>query len=169
MPNWCEGTLKVRGKKSDIAKWVRENVTVYSHNWSKNSNGMPYYEQTIKPDAVIVEYDDDPTSEEICVTVTDEAHIKSTRRNFVQKDEYWASEHNGVMVLVLNFQAAWGIVPEPYVKMSQEYHVDFRLHGFERGMEFNQEVIVEGGQLVSDMEITFDDYRWECPFPQLGG
>lgn len=168
MPNWCEGTLKVRGKKSDITRWVRENVMAYTHKWERPEGKMPYLNSIPDPNAVTVKYDD-PESEEICVTVTSEAHITGTRRNFVQTGEYWACDHDGIMVLVLDFRAAWGIESEPYVKMSQEYHVDFRLYGFEKGMEFNQEVIVEDGQLISDVEITFDDYRWECPYPQLGG
>ena len=26
MPNWCEGTLKVRGTLSDVERFVRENM-----------------------------------------------------------------------------------------------------------------------------------------------
>lgn len=36
-------------------------------------------------------------------------------------------------------------------------------------MEFNQEVIIEHGEVIKDDVIEFDDYRWECPFPDLGG
>ena len=168
MPNWCEGTLKVRGKKSDITRYVRENVVAYTHEWVRKEGEMPYYNSIPNPKAVTVEYDG-PESEEICITVKAEAHINGTRRNFVLEDEYWACDHDGIMILVLNFRAAWGIEPEPYVAMSQEYHVDFRLYGFEKGMEFNQEVIFEDGQLISNVEFTFDDYQWECICPQLGG
>ena len=163
MPNWCKGSLKIRGKKSDITRWVRENVVAYTHNWK---NG--HLESIPNPDAVTVQFDD-PESEEICITVKTDAHITGTRRNFVHDGEYWACDHNGIMILTLDFMAAWAIQPEPYVAMSKEYHVDFRLYGFECGMEFNQEVIVEDGQLISDVEITFDDYNWECIFPKLGG
>lgn len=163
MPNWCEGSLKIRGKKSDITRWVRENVVAYTHNWeSGRLKSIPH------PEAVTVQFDD-PESEEICITVKGDAHITGTIRNFVKEGEYWACDHNGIMILVLDFMAAWAIQPEPYVAMSKEYHVDFRLYGFERGMEFNQEVVIEDGQLISDVEITFDDYIWECIFPRLGG
>jgi hypothetical protein len=168
MPNWCEGSLKVRGKKSDITRWVRENVVAYTHEWVHKENEIPYMNSIPNPKAVTVEYDE-PESDEICITVKTDAHITGTRRNFVKVDEYWAYDHNGTMILVLNFMAAWGIEPEPYVAMSQKYHVDFRLYGFERGMEFNQEVIVEDGQLIRNVEITFDDYEWECIFSNLGG
>ena len=29
MPNWCEGTLKVRGEFADVKRWVEENLSVY--------------------------------------------------------------------------------------------------------------------------------------------
>nr|DAL93830.1 MAG TPA: hypothetical protein [Caudoviricetes sp.] len=37
------------------------------------------------------------------------------------------------------------------------------------GMEFCQNVIVEHGKIVKDEEIIYNDYEWECPFPNLGG
>ena len=51
----------------------------------------------------------------------------------------------------------------------KDYEIDFRFYGFECGNEFNQEVIIENGKLKADNKITYDDYFWECPFPNLGG
>jgi hypothetical protein len=53
--------------------------------------------------------------------------------------------------------------------MSKAYGIDFRFYGFECGVEFNQEVIIENGELKADDEIRYDDYFWECPCPDLGG
>ena len=36
MPNWCEGTLKVRGEFADVKRWVEENLSVYQ---TKIENG----------------------------------------------------------------------------------------------------------------------------------
>ncbi len=47
--------------------------------------------------------------------------------------------------------------------------MDFRFYGFEYGAEFNQEMIIENGELLVDSDIHFDDYFWECPCPKLGG
>lgn len=38
-----------------------------------------------------------------------------------------------------------------------------------RRMEFNQYIEIVDGKLIHDEEITFDDYVWECPEPDLGG
>lgn len=72
-------------------------------------------------------------------------------------------------ICVVEFKAAWAIDPVPYLKLAKKYNVDIRLYGFERGMEFNQEVIIENGEIVKDEEIKFDDYDWECVMPHLGG
>ena len=53
--------------------------------------------------------------------------------------------------------------------LKKDYEIDFRFYGFERGMEFNQEVIIENGELKADNEIIYDDYFWECPCPNMGG
>ena len=114
MPNWCEGKLKIRGKKSDLLKWLMECVACW------------------KPDVI-----------------------------FGAKDER--------DIMVLPIQSAWAMDPTPYQAMSEKYNVDFRFYGYERGMEFNQEIEIIGGKLTIYREIGYSDYRWECPDPDLGG
>ena len=31
MPNWCEGKLKIRGKKKDILKFFKEGTSLIEH------------------------------------------------------------------------------------------------------------------------------------------
>ena len=72
-------------------------------------------------------------------------------------------------VIVLPVQAAWALESTPYEEMSKKYGLDFRFYGYERGMEFNQEIEVIDGETTIDREIKFKDYWWECPDPELGG
>lgn len=162
MPNWCEGTLKVRGKLENVQRWCNENIKVYNCHFNQDDNN---WENVLDTEAVKIKIDD----EEIDIKVCDDAYIKGTRRHFVQEGSYYGSEHNGIMRLTLNIKAAWCFEYEPFLEMAKEYGVDFRFYGFECGMEFNQEVIIENGKLVADNEITYDDYFWGCPFPNLGG
>lgn len=168
MPNWCEGTLKVRGKIENIRSWVKENITCYKNEWVKTADGKvePLYSE-IENSVVDVypEFED-----EFTVEIKYLAHIKSTRRHFILKGDYnCIANENGIAVLVLEFQSAWAIDTEPFTEMSKQYNVDFRIYGCECGMQFNQEVIIECGELIKNEEIKFDDYEWECPFPHLGG
>ena len=48
-------------------------------------------------------------------------------------------------------------------------YVDFRVYGYEMGLEFNREIEIVEGRLVTNRRIKFKDYKWECPDPTLGG
>ncbi len=161
MPNWCEGTLKIRGDIKNVERWCKENINVYIHSF-KDGN---YSIQRDNDNPVKIDAGED----EIEINVPKDAYIEGTSRNFVEEGYYLGLEHNGVMRLALNVKSAWDFESEPYVEMSKDYSIDFRFYGFECGNEFNQEVIIENGELKADNEITYDDYFWECPFPNLGG
>ena len=60
-------------------------------------------------------------------------------------------------------------MPEPYEEMSKKYSLDFRFYGYECGMEFNQEIEVVNGKTTINRKITFENYYWECPDPEMGG
>lgn len=167
MPNWCEGKLKVRGKKENIMKWISECVAVWELDVEK---GKPLYDALIyREDVNGVSFtcDDD----EIHVSVKRDAHIAGTRRNFVEKyeNDFLLGAEDGKDIIILPVKAAWALESEPYEEMSKKYGLDFRFYGYERGMEFNQEIEVVDGETTIDREIQYDDYYWECPDPMLGG
>ena len=168
MPNWCEGTLKVRGKLENIRRWVKENLKCYEHKWVRVTDDHGECMTVEIENAIVDEHPD--LEQEYCLKITHSAHIKSSRKHFVKPDEYWCmSDDNGIAILELQFKAAWAIDEEPFLSMSKAYNIDFRVFGFERGMCFNQEVLIESGELIKNEEIKFDDYSWECPFSNLGG
>ena len=66
MPNWCEGKLKVRGKKENIMKWLAECVAVWNPDVEK---GKPLYDALVfKKDTngVSLAYNDDELHVCIC-------------------------------------------------------------------------------------------------------
>lgn len=167
MPNWCEGKLKVRGKKENIMKWLAECVAVWNPDVEK---GKPLYDALVfKKDTngVLLAYNDD----ELHVCIKQEAYIDGTRRNFVQKyeNDFLFGAKDGKDIIILPVQAAWAFMPEPYEEMSKKYSLDFRFYGYERGMEFNQEIEIINGETTINRVIKFEDYYWECPDPQIGG
>ena len=71
MPNWCEGTLKVRGKLKDVAQWVKENVSVFHSGFVKDQNGkIKGIEEVEIPDGVKVENSDGEVLE---ITISEDA------------------------------------------------------------------------------------------------
>ena len=144
MPNWCEGTFKVRGTLSDVERFVRENMLDTIISITKSEGDLE-------------------------LELSGEAYIKDSNRMFIYPGYYYSFDKNGKNTLTLQFKAAWRVYIDPFVKMSKDYNVDIKIYGFEKGSEFNQDIVIVNGEVIKNDIITFNDYQWECPFPDLGG
>ena len=149
MPNWCVGTLKVRGEKTNLERFVFEGL--------KPVGVLGDAKEPLKRD----EWGDIHTKET--------CWIEGTRRGFVRGLELYLSEIEDDGIIALDAKFAWCIDVEGLRKACQKYNVDMRMYAFEQGMQFNQEVEIINGEITMDNEITFDDYKWECICPDLGG
>jgi hypothetical protein len=79
-------------------------------------------------------------------------------------------------VCCVNIKQAWAFDGgsstkdlERWAEISTKYNVDIKLFGFERGMEFAQEVIVLRGRKPITNDVQYEDWDWDCPFPRMGG
>ena len=148
MPNWAEGSLKLRGKCENIASALKEmllNDTVaLEEKWDGDllvfNNTAPYF------------------------------YINKTRRAFINQNqiEVWLEEEFCIVELD-NFQQAWSAIPENYKEISSKFDVDIKIFTFERGMEFTQEIEISKGEIIKNVCSNYDDYQWEVPFSNLGG
>lgn len=148
MPNWAEGSLKLRGKKENIAQALKEmllNDTVtLEDEWDGTllifNNTAPYF------------------------------HINGTRRAFIDQRqiEVWFDEEICTVELD-KFKQAWSAIPENYQEISSKFDVDIKIFTFECGMEFTQEIEISKGEIVKNICYEYDDYQWEVPFSRLGG
>ena len=148
MPNWAEGSLKLRGKSENIASALKEmllNDTVtLEDKWDDAllifNNTAPYF------------------------------YINGTRRAFIDKKqiEVWFEEEF-LTVELDNFKQAWSAIPENYKKISSKFDVDIKIFTFECGMEFTQEIEISKGEIIKDICYEYDNYQWEVPFSKLGG
>lgn len=162
MPNWCKGNLKIRGKKENILKFFEEGTSLLEGFWEPKE---------IKPEIKINMYDEieikNINADRDCL------YIKDTRRHFIDpiENEIFisdADEEESVICLE-NFRAAWRIDTEPLRKISEKFHIDIKIYGFEAGMQFNQDIEIVKGKIIKDEVIEFDNYKWECINPNLGG
>lgn len=155
MANWICGDLKVRGTKENIKRFLIEGLI---------STGSK-----IKPEITC----DDKWKFSIRSN-TDSFYIKGTRRSFIEKEGIytyindWEDDEERVIVLD-EYKSAWAIDVVGLVNLSKEFNIDFKILGFELGMEFNQDVEIVKGEVIKNEEITFDDYEWECIRPHIGG
>lgn len=105
------------------------------------------------------------------------AWIKDTRRAFIDTDtlKYWdriyfgADDCNDKISIAMPFKQAWSVSVENFVEISKKYKVDIAIHVFEMGMEFEQDVLIVGGEVNKDNEIQYKDYMFECTMPFIGG
>lgn len=151
MPNWCAGTLRVRGRKKDLQKFVTDGL-----------KPLPIKGKEI-PDLELDEYGD--------IYCNSMCYIKGTTRGFVQSlDVYFEeNEDNSIQTIALDVEFAWAINSEELLKVCQKYHVDMRIYAFEQGMEFNLEIEIINGKITKDSYFAFQDYKWECICPNMGG
>lgn len=146
MPNWCEGTLKIRGNMENVRKFMEEGI-----NWTPSK-------------LVVEDYDGEL---DFSTSGTGARWIKNTSRHFIMCDKIMYL-YKGY-TLFLDFKAAWNVSAEDLKKVCQTYGIDMKVQAFDRGMEFSQIVEIINGEITKDETIEYDDYDWDCPCPTLGG
>lgn len=151
MPNWSEGCLKVRGKAVNVKKFILEGLTPVDFFGTE----LPKLELS---DIEDVESDKD-------------CRIEGITRGFVENllVDFSFVEDEETFTAVLDTKFAWAADAEELLALCQKYGVDMKLYAFERGGEFNQDILIVGGLIFRDNRIEFEDYNWECICPTLGG
>lgn len=157
MPNWIEGTMKVRGTKDNIVKFFTEGTNKYKFNYET-------CEMDLQPkDYISIREYDDGTEIDL-----GECYIEGTRRAFIDYCNAYLYDDEEC-IATADIRQAWSFEAEDFEALKEKWDLDFRLFGIECGMEFAQEVIAERGKEVVDNCIDYADFRWECPFPNMGG
>ena len=163
MPNWCEGTMKLRGRAKDILRFFHEGLD--ASTWL---GGEKIEDQVF----------DKSGEGEIYFEFKNEPHIKGTRRAFITGNDvycYYDGKEEEDIVACVNVKQAWAFAADDggdlkkWQEISNEYNVDIRLFGIEMGMEFTNEVIIVRGKKPIVNEKQYEDWMWECPFPNMGG
>lgn len=159
MPNWCKGELRVRGSWENIVKFLTEYIEP-SNLGDPEDIRIFFYKEEVDSDTYGLEF------------VTKKwAHIKGTRRGFIveQNRDFWKEQGEENTIISLESSFAWGIDVENLRNLSEELGIDFRIYGFERGMEFNQDIEIIAGTVTKNEIISFSCYTWECIDPNKGG
>lgn len=162
MPNWCEGTIKMRGKRDNILYFFRKGINVYGFD------GGNYVVQDRE------KWYNELDSFEI--HIKEDAYIEGTRRAFIKaQDVYLIGED--IVTVCFDAMQAWEYKPEEFLKIAKDYKLSIKGYGIECGMQFCQEfeIVTSDKDGISETRITidnhikYDDWEWECPFPFMGG
>lgn len=151
MPNWCVGTLRVRGKQKDLQNFVLNGLKPCD----------PFKKEHAKLELDEFGY----------VDCNEKCWIEGTRRGFVYDLDVCFEEDDDdfIQTIALDAEFAWAISSDELLEICQKYYVDMRIYAFERGMEFNLEIEIINGKITKDSYFAFQDYTWECICPHMGG
>nr|DAK28416.1 MAG TPA: hypothetical protein [Caudoviricetes sp.] len=151
MPNWSKGCLKVRGKAANVKKFVLEGLQPVDFF----GNALPKLELS---DLGEVDTDKD-------------CWIEGTTRGFVENlyADFSFVEDDETFTATLDAKFAWAADAEELLASCKKYSVNMKLYAFEKGMGFNQDILIVDGEIRRDCRIEFEDYNWECICPTVGG
>lgn len=175
MPNWCEGTVGIRGKRDDVLKFLKEGFERYRYDRETHKNILVSSDIFKRDEA----YNDE--GDAIFLEVDDIAGtwiwIKDTQRAFYDDEQNPYSivvekQRNGELwICRIPIKQAWSYREDDWMALSSKYHLDFNLYGIECGMEFMIEVQIIDGKCTECKITNTDtgDWSWICPFPWIGG
>ena len=151
MPNWSRGCLKVRGKAANVKKFILEGLKPVD----LFRNELPKLE--------LSDFSD--------VDSDNECRIQGTTRGFVENlyADFSFVEDDETFTAVFDSKFAWAADADELLALCKKYSVNMKLYAFEKGMGFNQDILIVGKEILRDNRITFEDYNWECICPTVGG
>lgn len=116
MPNWAEGSLKLRGKKENIAQALKYMFCAAGNVEIEEDLEIGLFELT---------------------TTAPYFYINGTRRAFIQNNKlsFWLDD-DYLVIEINDFNQAWAVEPENYQEISSKFDVDIKIFTFECGMEF---------------------------------
>ena len=178
MPNWIEGSFKMKGKYEDILRFFKEGINVYDDKWNASSKKNEYIAKPKKDWMYIDEsvYQDIKFKTELRGCRIENmsnkwAYIEGTERAFI-KDYipcHITEYDKGFSVAVCNVCQAWGFREDNWVDLAKKYNVDIRLFGIECGMGFQEYIEIINGEITKNESPDFDCFEWDCIFPWMGG
>ena len=168
MPNWAEGSLKIRGPIKNIKRFLDEGIQKKKLNTFGKEMDEDIFYFTDWSDECGIEYE---------YHFVGISHIKHTSRAFIDPEIVKYGEYaylggkstEDIDTIALSFKQAWRAKANNFELISKEYEIDISIHTFEKGAEFEQDILIEGGKIVKDEIIEYDDYRFESAMPMLGG
>ena len=143
------------------------------YEWTKDENGEIHHElkvvseNGIGKNAYIDEEKFTADFELMC-----DSHLKGSRRAFIMEEAYiyidnFSSEEETTIFIPI--KQAWAFIPENFKRISDEYDVDVRVIGWERGMAFKQEIEILRGCEPVEKVTEYDNWAWEAECPSFGG
>ena len=174
MPNWAEGTIKVRGTKNQIIDYLK-NVFEGSDFWGNDMK----IEITSDDNSIIIRGLDELTNPKTAGPIIPQNpqfhafYFKGANRAFTESENNilafgFFEDAEAIEIIEMPFKQAWSVEADEFVKLSKKYCVDLKIFVFESGREFTQEVEIIKGKITRNKTIKYENYQWDVPFNSLG-
>ena len=164
MPNWCEGNLKVRGKKEDVIAFLENEILKMRYvGLFETDEG-----EKIKMKYYRYRYFYQLTDEEKEYFYLNDSKRCFIEQNKIEIDIYSDTDEHDTY-LILQIKQAWGIEEDLFQKLSGKYNLDFNLYASEKGMEFERYLTIIKGEITKNETKKYDDFYFEAINPELGG
>lgn len=167
MPNWAEGSLRIRGPIQNIKRFLDEGV---------RKKALIFGKETKRDTVIFTDYSDE-TGIDYEYHFISESYIEHTLRAFVDPGIIRYAEYanlsgeseKDIDTIVLPYKQAWSAKDKDFEKISKDYEIDIAIHTFERGREFEQDILIISGKIIRSEIIIYDNYKFESNMPMLGG
>ena len=173
MPNWCSGSLKLRGQYENQVKFLTEGLNEYSYNWDDEKQQS--VEIVVPKDKWIRRIEEYEYSGargfDMEIEPGEWIYVEGTKRAFITSDYIEFTEENE-NIITIEINQAWDFRVDDWINISKKYGLDIKLWGVDRGWGFMHEIEIVKGEVISDISKNWDNYNdflWECPLPWLGG
>ncbi len=163
MPNWCEGVIKVRGKKNDVISFLENEILKMKYTGIFETKS-----ENIKMKNIGYEYEyklDDDKREYFYLKDSSRCFIE---QNYIEIYNYDDEEEYETYV-TLKFKQAWDVEEDLFEKLSEKYNIDFNIYASERGMEFERYITIIKGKFTRLETVKYDDFYFEAINPEIGG
>lgn len=178
MPNFIQGTFRIRGTLADIKRFLSECIesvgVVTPVQIQFEEYGAEYlktvcFEFVSGRDDTYGVYIKDSKRQYICCAPKSYFYI---RRVDSETDKY---------IMAVPYIAAWSIDKELMQTICKKYHLDVKVNGYESGMQFISEYELkyvhtkipdeDNYKVMTESVISYDDTDWDwySPMPYLGG
>lgn len=174
MPNWCEGSLKLRGKYADILRFFEEGVNAYEY---APANSDVDYKLIPKEEWCEVEEFDGETVISNRLKSSGWIYIEGTKRAFIDEDfcsyNIYRDKSDADCIFALPFKQAWSANQQDWIDIAKKYNLEIKIFGIESGTGFWCSLhVLKDGVILENNFLQYQDYKdyvWNCPLPWMGG
>lgn len=164
------GTMKIRGKRKDIERFLSEGIEPIGDRIERLN---PEYIPPEKEITTVKLSSDRVTEVGIRVKGENGFLVRETNKNLIESEEiyfqiYEKNEDDLCYLFIKNYSVLNEISADELAPISEKYDIDMKIYAFE-GFSFNQEIEIHKGTIIKDKKITFENYAWDCIDPTIGG